>query len=531
GHYTFESSERASNTDPYGLLYDADQSPFAGDDDGAGNLNFRITAVLEAGQVYYLVAHDISGYGTGQYTITAQLLTPPPCSSFTSACEWDLSPVVVSPPGTAQHYLRFTSLESGLYEFSSSGAAPGADPLVMLFDADQNLITFGVGEGVGDDFSFIAELIAGEVYYVAAGQWAASNSGQYTLAARPYAPPPCSRFEEACEWDLSPVVISTTDAAQHFLRFTAPETGRYLFESSLSAQTAEPFAMLLDEDGYLITFGVGGFAGDEFTLSVLLTAGQIYYLVAGQWSMGSYGDYTISVQRFPLPPCSSFAAACEWNLSPVVVAPLGAIDHYLRFTVPESGWYVFESSERAPNADPYGLLYDADQGLIAWNDDGADDLNFRIGADLAAGEVYYLAARHYSGSGTGQFTITAQVGSPPPCYSFSAACEWDLSPLVVVPTGVSSHFVRFTAPTSGPFLFESSADEPEVDPYAWLFDADLNEIAFDDDGGWNWHFSITAELTAGQVYYLVIREWTDDTPRPVTITAQLPPPSAAQQSA
>ena len=118
---------------------------------------------------------------------------------------------------------------------------------------------------------------------------------------------------------------------------------------------------------------------------------------------------TLSVTQAVPSSCTSFASACSWNLSPVVVSPAGATFHYLKFTAPVSGVYTFESSGRGVNSDPYGALYAADQSQITYNDDGAGNLEFRITAPLIAGQVYYLAARHYSSIREGSFTVSAQV--------------------------------------------------------------------------------------------------------------------------
>jgi uncharacterized repeat protein (TIGR02543 family) len=66
GSYTFESSNRTG--DPYGWLYNSNQSQITTDDDSAENLNFRITHNLTAGQLYYIAA-GCYNTGTGSYML------------------------------------------------------------------------------------------------------------------------------------------------------------------------------------------------------------------------------------------------------------------------------------------------------------------------------------------------------------------------------------------------------------------------------------------------------------------------------
>ncbi|MCD8005069.1 MAG: hypothetical protein LUE91_05390, partial [Oscillospiraceae bacterium] len=73
------------------------------------------------------------------------------------------------------------------------------------------------------------------------------------------------------------------------------------------------------------------------------------------------------------------------------------------FTPSESATYVFYTRE--DDMDTYGCLYDASFNLLAEDDDGGSGTNFRISYTLTAGETYYLAARYYSSSSTGSFSV------------------------------------------------------------------------------------------------------------------------------
>lgn len=68
GEYLFYSSERTG--DPKIWLYNSSLSMVGSNDDGAGNLNFRLNVTLTAGQSYYIVAAHL-GANTGTYKLNS----------------------------------------------------------------------------------------------------------------------------------------------------------------------------------------------------------------------------------------------------------------------------------------------------------------------------------------------------------------------------------------------------------------------------------------------------------------------------
>ncbi|MCD7769222.1 MAG: dockerin type I domain-containing protein, partial [Oscillospiraceae bacterium] len=76
---------------------------------------------------------------------------------------------------------------------------------------------------------------------------------------------------------------------------------------------------------------------------------------------------------------------------------------YFSFTPSAGGIYNFYSQE--DGEDTYGYLFDSSYNLLTSNDDGGDNLNFRISYTLTAGETYYLVARYYSSDTTGTFSV------------------------------------------------------------------------------------------------------------------------------
>jgi hypothetical protein len=190
----------------------------------------------------------------------------------------------------------------------------------------------------------------------------------------------------------------------------------------------------------------------------------------------------------------------------------GADWDYFRLTAPASGVWVFESSPSM--GDVYGQVYNSTGTLIAFDDDGGPGYNFRVSTTLTAGSVYYVAIRNYSSSTTqtGPYTITA---TPPDDRgsTLSTASAWAIASQSQVAGSLEVagdwDYYTFTAPTSGVHRFQSGPMTGDV--YGHLFDSSGALIASDDDSGGSLNFQLSARLTAGQRYYVAIRNYSPAT--------------------
>ena len=78
---------------------------------------------------------------------------------------------------------------------------------------------------------------------------------------------------------------------------------------------------------------------------------------------------------------------------------------YRPFTPTQDGYYSFTASS---SYDTYGYLTDADLNRITYDDDSGENLNFLIRYPLHAGVTYYIGARFYFSSVTGDITVTVK---------------------------------------------------------------------------------------------------------------------------
>lgn len=81
---------------------------------------------------------------------------------------------------------------------------------------------------------------------------------------------------------------------------------------------------------------------------------------------------------------------------------------YYPFTAPATGTYHFYSTG---DEDTIGFIYNSSLTRIANNDDYGSDSNFRISCQLTKGQTYYMAARLYSASSKGTFSVTIEPDS------------------------------------------------------------------------------------------------------------------------
>lgn len=111
-------------------------------------------------------------------------------------------------------------------------------------------------------------------------------------------------------------------------------------------------------------------------------------------------------------PLSSLAeeyVALTLNEEVTVTLGVGG-EAWYQFTPDNSKTYCFVSSN-ADTVDPVAALYNSSMTLIAENDDD-DGSNFKITAELTAGETYYLKAYEFGMNDAGSYTLTVKLPLP-----------------------------------------------------------------------------------------------------------------------
>ncbi|MCL1898037.1 MAG: M43 family zinc metalloprotease [Micrococcales bacterium] len=329
--------------------------------------------------------------GTASATLTVtQAGVAAQCSSFANACTWDLSNRVISPVGETLVYLKFVAPSSGSYVFESTANGSNTDPEAWLYNSSQQRIAYDDDSGAGYNFKITVTLTAGQTYYLAAAHYYPSNSGQYTVTAQvPSTAPTVS---------VNPTSWSPTATAQN--RTVTVTTN----QSSWSASSNQT---------WLTVSPASGSSGATPTVTVTANTSTSSRSGTVTFQAGT-ASATVTVTQAaggstPVVNCgSTLATACAWDLSAAAISPVGTTTQLLKFTASSSGQYVLESSNRASSANPMGILYNSASALLAFDDDSAGNLNFRITVNLTAGQTYYLAVRQSAVGQSGQFTVTGR---------------------------------------------------------------------------------------------------------------------------
>ncbi len=113
-----------------------------------------------------------------------------------------------------------------------------------------------------------------------------------------------------------------------------------------------------------------------------------------------------------------------------VINRAGDVDCF-NFIPQQSGPYdIFTTG----TMNSYGELYNSAGTLLSYNDNYDTDINFRITAQLQAGQVYYIKVRHSSSTSTGSYRLRVSKSIPTPANirssvnSASIVITWDPVP-------------------------------------------------------------------------------------------------------
>ena len=307
------------------------------------------------------------------------LCTLLPCAPRAAAMQvYDIEPgaataVTIETPGENM-YFRFVPAETGVYRFFSQ--ANPADVEAELFDAGMNRLAQDDDCGAGLNFRIDWELTAGETYYYAARYRDNTETGSFGVK-----------------------LVKITDFG-----FTAGgKNGRTGFRAA-AGDTVTLEAEAASAMGRELRYS--WFASYHYDYSKLLpetspvltvenVTGDATYFCCVEDEYGSYGEILFSVFCFTDTPI-----AADVETAVEITADNRSV--YFSFTPEETAYYRFFSQT---TADTEAYMYDGDMNEMVYDDDSGPAYNFRIDADLTAGETYYYKARYRDSTRTGSFNV------------------------------------------------------------------------------------------------------------------------------
>lgn len=156
---------------------------------------------------------------------------------------------------------------------------------------------------------------------------------------------------------------------------------------------------------------------------------------------------------------------------------------YYAFTPQNTGDYeLFSMSGK----DTYACLYNDNKELLTNNDDGGEGNNFKITYSLIEDTTYYLGIKYYNSSESGDIPV-----------GIAFLPQENLN--VVGVSAGGTEYIAFTPSADGNYSFSACSG---MDTCGTLYDSNWNQLAWDDDGGYERDFIITCSLEAYSTYYL-----------------------------
>ncbi len=159
-----------------------------------------------------------------------------------------------------------------------------------------------------------------------------------------------------------------------------------------------------DDEGEKVSAGTGA----SLSLSDL-TVSRYYYCSVSDGYNGDTFSFRVVVVSEIGETATSFSAAKTMTAGTSQLATIASSNTsmYFKIVPNATGTYTFYSTG---DGDTEGYLYSASKTELEYDDDGGDDLNFKISYTLTAGTTYYLAARYLSSSNVGTFDVYMVAG-------------------------------------------------------------------------------------------------------------------------
>jgi uncharacterized protein YjdB len=339
----------------------------------------------------------------------------------------------------APQYFAFTPATDGVYAFVSENC--DQDPEGRVFDPLSDLQKSDYDSGLYGNFRVEWVAKAGKTYYLEAG-----GTGSYQVRV----------YKETVDSIADGETVSVAPEGQYFM-FTPTTSCVYRFTSS--DYTEYYWFEVLDDEGQRCC----DFYGNEaYEANLPVKAGKTYYVYGS-------GD-------------ASFKLTAEKgnsiNLGQTVSVEDGGL---MSFTAEINGVYTIS----ATNCDEYGSIsvYDFDEEYQAGaSNEGTGD--FDVSLIAKAGESYYLEV---SSGVAFQVTLSKKETK-------------QLTLGQIVDVEAEEMFV-FVPEQSGCYAF-CSTEYIDADPKCFIYDADMNQLVYNDDGGEGWNFKGSWMAEAGKTYYL-----------------------------
>ncbi|HOI84696.1 MAG TPA: InlB B-repeat-containing protein [Acholeplasmataceae bacterium] len=454
------------------------------------------------------IGYSFDGWYTDAELSTAYTFGTMPANNMTLYAKWtinqtvsdfehpitvhsgDLVDVNIVMEGQAFYYF-FTPITSGNYRVFSQG---NQDTYLSLFNESLDIIDFYDDGSNDSNFDFVYYFVSGQSYYIVVELYDEDETGSFTWSIEHFT----IDFDGAIEIykDVNIEVNITVPGNNQYFVFTAPVSGYYEIYSLGDQDT---YVSIYNQNEALLDSDDDGATDYNFGIAIYFEGGQDYYIVVGLYDNDDTGSFTWSIEKITTGFLSAIEVLEGATITVDITVP--GSDQYFVFTALVSGYYEIYSQG---DQDTYLSVYNQNELLIDWNDDGGVDYNFGLSIYFEGGQDYYIVVELYDEiAGSFTWSINQETSG------FDEATEVYEGNTITVNITVEgdSLFYKFTPITSGNYYIYS---EGENDTYLYVYDEHKELFDSNDDGGDEANFGLICAFESGKTYYIVVELYDEE---------------------
>ena len=567
GIYTFKSLDE-TELDPKVYVYETPDIPdeyIATNDDGGDDYNFYCEVDLNAGVTYYFLVEEVGGENVRTVPVILTYGT-----ELSSATEMTLDEdyVVEIEESYGCQWFSFTSETGGYYSFYSFGYEGSIDPKATLYKKMMQELETN-DDSDGKNFRIDHFVAAGETVYLKAYGWN-DSTGVYMLKVGQLQPPAAMSIKQGDTY------TAYVDEVVYFDAVFTPENA---YSEDVMWRSSNTDVLMFDPDspgrGVCVADGtvtVTATSDSGLSDTCIVTVKTAPVLELGtpysatipfvidrhcfDFTPATTGNYCLAVT-----PQNGKMRGMNWNLYSdddntfeggenssddsnewIIQAKLSAGCTYrlclMRtedFDVDSSATAFTIEVQNIPAATGIAISYDGETtDTISGYPNDVLWLGHKMVPSNAMWEsVSYTSSDedivevdgnelHLVATGTATITATSENG-------LTATIEVTVQDYPTLVLGEPYHaevspeetcWFKFVPTASGYYNFISSNNSGDV--YGKLYDADMDLIIENDDGAGNYNFKLQSYLDAGEIYYLRVRSYTDNSTT-FDVTVSKPP--------
>jgi hypothetical protein len=309
-----------------------------------------------------------------------------------------------------------------------------------------------------------------------------------------------------------------------FYQFMASVSGQLVIrQDATSGSSLDSVLTVFDGNQNLIGFNDDSGGTLNSLVVVKVVAGQTYYIEASGFGT-STGGYLLTVtpfvDDFGNNPATAHAIVLDATGAGSQTGSIeipGNIDLF-KFTAPISGQLVIQQDATPDsNLDSVLTVLDSSMRQIAYNDDSAGTLNSLVVVNVTQGKTYYVQAAGFRDSiGDYLLTFSPLVNDTDNTFSSADTLTLDATGAANQPGTINYpgdvDYYRFVSPITGRLDIQLNATaSSNLSSQLTVYDANQQEIAFNDNSRDSPNSEITLDVTAGQTYFLQAAGFLDST--------------------